>query len=50
VALLAGSAFGQVGQDNLRLSYANSRENIGRALERMRAFLEESEPEEAAAR
>jgi aspartate/methionine/tyrosine aminotransferase len=50
VALLAGSAFGQVGRDNLRLSYANSRENIGRALERMRAFLEESESEEAAAR
>jgi aspartate/methionine/tyrosine aminotransferase len=40
VALLAGSAFGKVGKDNLRLSYANSRENLTRALERMRAFLE----------
>jgi aspartate aminotransferase len=41
VAVLAGSAFGRVGVDNLRLSYANSKENLTRALERMRAFLEE---------
>jgi len=40
VALLPGTAFGQVGKDNLRLSYANSRENLGRALERMRELLE----------
>jgi aspartate/methionine/tyrosine aminotransferase len=40
VALLAGTAFGQVGKDNLRISYANSQENLGRALERMRAFLD----------
>ena len=40
VALLAGTAFGEVGKDNLRLSYANSQENIERALERMRALLE----------
>jgi aspartate/methionine/tyrosine aminotransferase len=40
VAVLAGSSFGRVGADNLRLSYANSQENLGRALERMRAFLE----------
>jgi aspartate aminotransferase len=40
VALLAGSAFGRVGEHNLRLSYANSVENIERALERMRGFLE----------
>jgi aspartate/methionine/tyrosine aminotransferase len=39
VAVLAGSAFGQVGKDNLRLSYANSQENLGRAIERIRAFL-----------
>jgi aspartate/methionine/tyrosine aminotransferase len=39
VAVLAGTAFGEVGRDNLRLSYANSVENLGRALERMRAFL-----------
>jgi aspartate/methionine/tyrosine aminotransferase len=41
VALLAGSAFGRVGVDNLRLSYANSRENLARALERIGAFLAE---------
>jgi aspartate aminotransferase len=40
VALLAGSAFGQVGETNLRVSYANSRENLTHALERMRAFLD----------
>jgi len=40
VALLAGSAFGRVGERNLRLSYANSQENLARALERMRGLLE----------
>jgi aspartate aminotransferase len=40
VALLAGTAFGKVGKDNLRLSYANSQENIERALERMRELLD----------
>jgi len=35
VACLAGTAFGQVGRDHLRVSYANSRENISRALERI---------------
>ena len=39
IAVLAGTAFGRVGKDNLRLSYANSRENLTRALERMRDFL-----------
>jgi aspartate aminotransferase len=39
VAVLAGSAFGRVGKDNLRLSYANTQENLERAIERMRAFL-----------
>jgi aspartate/methionine/tyrosine aminotransferase len=39
VAVLAGSAFGQVGSDNLRISYANSEENLERALARMRDFL-----------
>jgi aspartate/methionine/tyrosine aminotransferase len=39
VAVLAGTAFGRVGKDNLRLSYANSRENLARALARMRDFL-----------
>jgi aspartate/methionine/tyrosine aminotransferase len=40
VALLAGSAFGNVGIENLRISYANSEENLGKALERMADFLE----------
>ena len=40
VAVLAGTAFGQVGRANLRLSYANSPENLERALERMRGLLE----------
>jgi aspartate/methionine/tyrosine aminotransferase len=40
VAVLAGTAFGDVGRDNLRLSYANSRENLERALKRMRELLE----------
>ncbi len=39
VAVLSGTAFGTVGADSLRLSYANSRENIGVALERMGAAL-----------
>jgi len=39
VALLAGSAFGNVGADNLRVSYANSAENLNVALERIAAFL-----------
>jgi aspartate/methionine/tyrosine aminotransferase len=40
VALVAGTAFGEVGRDNVRLSYANSRENIERALARLRELLE----------
>ena len=40
VAVLAGSAFGRHGADNLRISYANSRENLALAIERMRAFLD----------
>jgi aspartate aminotransferase len=39
VALLAGSAFGAQGADHLRLSYANSRANLTRALERMERLL-----------
>jgi aspartate/methionine/tyrosine aminotransferase len=35
VALLPGTAFGARGEGHLRLSYANSAENIERALERM---------------
>ncbi len=40
VAVLAGTAFGAEGADHLRLSYANSQPNLGRALERMGAFLD----------
>jgi aspartate/methionine/tyrosine aminotransferase len=39
VALLSGTAFGQVGKDNLRVSYASSRENLENALERIETFL-----------
>jgi aspartate/methionine/tyrosine aminotransferase len=39
VALLPGSAFGRVGAANLRISYANSQENLREALRRMDAFL-----------
>ena len=40
VAVLAGSAFGRHGVDNLRISYANSRENLALALHRVREFLD----------
>ncbi|MGB9741892.1 MAG: pyridoxal phosphate-dependent aminotransferase [candidate division WOR-3 bacterium] len=39
VACLAGTCFGKFGDGFLRLSYANSIENIARALERMGNFL-----------
>jgi aspartate/methionine/tyrosine aminotransferase len=39
VAVLAGTAFGAEGADHLRLSYANSQANLGRALERFAGFL-----------
>jgi aspartate aminotransferase len=35
VCVLAGTAFGQVARDHVRISYANSQENLRRALERM---------------
>ena len=40
VCVLAGTAFGDVGTDHLRISYANSRENLQLALERIRALVE----------
>jgi len=40
VCVLAGTAFGQVGRDHIRISYANSRENLTEALGRLRAFVE----------
>lgn len=39
VAVLAGTCFGRQGAGYLRLSFANSQENISRALERIEAFL-----------
>lgn len=40
IALLPGTAFGAFGEGYLRLSYANSLENIAQALERMAQFLD----------
>ncbi|MGD8506265.1 MAG: pyridoxal phosphate-dependent aminotransferase [Candidatus Bathyarchaeota archaeon] len=40
VAVLSGTAFGQYGEGYLRLSFANSVENINKALERMSKALE----------
>jgi aspartate/methionine/tyrosine aminotransferase len=41
VAVLAGTAFGSMGEGFLRLSYANSLENIQEALSSIRALLEQ---------
>ena len=41
VAVLSGTAFGDYGDGYLRLSYANSMENIQEAIEAMRGLLEE---------
>jgi aspartate/methionine/tyrosine aminotransferase len=40
VACLSGTAFGEFGEGHLRLSYANSMENIDEALRRIRGVLE----------
>jgi aspartate aminotransferase len=39
VCVLSGTAFGQVGRTHVRISYANSRENLELALDRIRSFL-----------
>jgi len=39
VSVLAGTAFGDVGWHHIRVSYANSRENMLKALERIRAVV-----------
>ena len=39
VALLSGTAFGEHGQGYLRLSYANSQENLRKALDRLMDFV-----------
>jgi len=44
VALIGGPDFGVLGEGYVRLSYANSEENILRALERMKVFLEKGVP------
>ena len=49
VCVLAGTAFGGVGTDHIRISYANSRENLGRALERIGDFVASARPAAAAA-
>jgi aspartate/methionine/tyrosine aminotransferase len=41
VATLSGTAFGAYGEGYLRLSYANSLENLMEAVERIRSFLKE---------
>jgi aspartate aminotransferase len=45
VSVLAGTAFGRVGRDHLRISYANSQANISTALERIQALAERLAPE-----
>ena len=40
VCVLAGTAFGGVGTQHIRISYANSRENLSTALERIRGVVE----------
>jgi len=40
VSVLSGTAFGDVGKHHIRLSYANSRSQISRAIEKMRGALE----------
>ncbi len=40
VCVLPGSAFGTFGDDHIRISYANSRENLTEALGRIRALVE----------
>jgi aspartate/methionine/tyrosine aminotransferase len=39
VALLAGTAFGEFGDGYIRVSFANSRENLAEAIERLRKML-----------
>ena len=39
VCVLAGTAFGGIGENHIRISYANSRENLTEALARIRRFV-----------
>jgi len=47
VCVLAGTAFGGIGVDHIRISYANSRENLIEALERIQAFVTANAPARA---
>jgi len=49
VCVLAGTAFGGIGTDHVRISYANSRENLTKALGRIRDFLAHAGAETAIA-
>jgi aspartate/methionine/tyrosine aminotransferase len=40
VASIAGTSFGAYGEGYLRISYANSKENIAEAIRRMGGFLD----------
>jgi aspartate/methionine/tyrosine aminotransferase len=40
VCVLGGTAFGEVGRNHIRISYANSRENLLEALRRIRTTVE----------
>ncbi|HZC32534.1 MAG TPA: pyridoxal phosphate-dependent aminotransferase [Candidatus Bathyarchaeia archaeon] len=40
VCVLAGTAFGGIGTNHIRISYANSRENLTKALGRIRGFVD----------
>ena len=42
VATIGGPDFGTLGEGYIRISYANSQENITRALTRMKEFLAQS--------
>ncbi|MDQ2964827.1 MAG: pyridoxal phosphate-dependent aminotransferase [Chloroflexota bacterium] len=44
VCVLAGTAFGGLGTSHIRISYANSRENLAEALRRIDAFVRERTP------
>ena len=44
IATVAGTSFGAYGEGYLRFSYANSVENIRRALTRMHEFMAEQAP------
>ena len=44
ISTIGGPDFGTLGEGFIRISYANSEENIRRALGRMHEFLETSAP------